>query len=335
MRTSVTQFKGSVSGKYAFPQSTQYGVIQNVNLAGYLNSLTAKGVTLPTSFVEAFVTFFDSGENEGWLDRLLYVMPFCGTTANTSAIATPLIAKIGEKEDATIVKTGDATYVGELSDFTDMAVVSGSNIKGIKQHSETTKALLLQLTNMDVFAKASPLYGWNFCGDFSNVGVTTGIGLRIAGARPIDTGGTSRKSQRVSIYAGNNNTEQSMYGLSSYGGITDTTLSNFNYWSNLFEIPGTRFRTRTILGDIAGDVFISVSNYHDMSALPTSVGDSASTERFAVTRELTNQDYPVVGGKTADFTLTWLAVTDGMFTTASELQYRTALGNLLTALCKR
>lgn len=332
MRTSVTKFKSSVSGRYAFPISTEYGVIKNGTLGGYLNTLTDKGVTLPMSFVDAFVEFFEKGENQGWLDKLLYVMPFCGTTKNPMSLATPLIAKVGAKEDATIMLSGDTSYTGELSDYANMAVVDGNNIIGVKQIAN--KTLLAQLSVMDLMRSIPyPLWTYNFYGDFSKTEVQS-ADIRIMGARSCDIG-SSRKENRLGFKTNLSGIDGYIVGRGIVKAIAD--FNSFKYYMSYITQTSTHYTDFSVVGDI--NSVTSANRATDLLDGLTKESDFVSPEevmnsRYGITRAVDKGGTTFVGGS-ADFTLNWLAVTDGTFTATTEALYRKALGELLTALGKR
>ena len=87
--TTVTTLKGHVSGD--FPFMTKYGIIKYLELSQYLSAMDKCGYTFSSGQINVLANFYKIGYENGWINKLLYVMPFIGNSSASKAAAVPMI----------------------------------------------------------------------------------------------------------------------------------------------------------------------------------------------------------------------------------------------------
>ena len=102
--TTLTTLKGIVTGD--FPILTDYGIVENRDLGLYLNAMSECNYTFTENKLAAVTAFFETGKKYGWLDKLLYVLPFIGNSETFKAAAIPMVDRFSKNKPLVIGATG-------------------------------------------------------------------------------------------------------------------------------------------------------------------------------------------------------------------------------------
>lgn len=171
--TTLTTLKGTVIGD--FPVLTEYGIIENKELGLYLNAMSECNYTFTESKLAAVTAFFETGQKYGWLNKLLYVLPFIGNSESYKAAAIPLIDKFSENKPLVIAATNYGLNFNEEY-YRYFSIDGNGNILAAKPY-RTDMCLVLNLSLYDLFAKTNKNanvnngnYGINWYGQCVNSG---------------------------------------------------------------------------------------------------------------------------------------------------------------------
>ena len=176
--TTVTTLKGEVSGK--FPVLTKYGVMQYSELGQYLNAMDKWGYTFTTAQVAALTAFYKAGYDNGWIDKLLYVMPFIGNSNAYKAAAVPMIDRFSDYNPALIGASGQNFPFND--DYSKYFTVDGNDNVLSAVPYRTDMILVMNLSLYNLFVKTPESsnqnngnYGIDWYGNFTTAGTLTRV----------------------------------------------------------------------------------------------------------------------------------------------------------------
>ncbi len=171
--TTLTTLKGIVTGD--FPILTDYGIVENRDLGLYLNAMSECNYTFTENKLAAVTAFFETGKKYGWLDKLLYVLPFIGNSETFKAAAIPMVDRFSKNKPLVIGATGVGLNFNEEY-YRYFSVDGNNNVLSAKPYS-TDLCLVLNLSVYDLFTKTDKNtnanngnYGINWYGQCVNSG---------------------------------------------------------------------------------------------------------------------------------------------------------------------
>lgn len=325
MRTSITTFQERIQGDLHFPVLTKYGIVDDKDLGVYYNLLDDSGYTLSIAERNAIENFLAKGTEQGWRDKMLYVMPLIGSQSAPSAVACPLIARVGSQEKATLGVSG--SYDGS-SDYTDILSLDGNAVVGIKGGS---KVLSLHLTALDLFTKFETSilsnktqHGIILYGDFAKEGVeNNAFGIQPEGL--VDNGVDSI------VLAGINIPNSFRVGIFGEEIVYANPAQNNNHFLAT-NFAGT---LRNLIRFYYGDLEDIEYNQDSQRNYPDHVNVSiASTSRVTVGGAYTNASLSLNASKTLKNDLRFFAITDGTLSESATRSFAQELKVLLSAFGK-
>jgi hypothetical protein len=148
--TTVTTLKGVVTGDN-FPVLTKYGIIKYSLLGKYLNRMSENNFDFTDEQINSLMAFFDSGYNDGWIDKLMYVLPFIGSAETYKAAAVPLIDRFSNYKELRIAASNRGLDYN--SDFSKYFKVDADNKVIATVPYRTDMMLVMNLSPYDVFMK--------------------------------------------------------------------------------------------------------------------------------------------------------------------------------------
>lgn len=192
MKTTLITLKDTVVGDN-FPVLTNHGIIDNTYIGTFIYNVEKAGYILTNGQIEALNAFWEAGEQGGWINSLMYMLPFIGSREYPKAAAVPLIDKFGGGDYLKIVKPsiGIDSEDDNYSDF--FAYDSSGNVLGAIP-TGATKLLICNISPADLFYKASDSkyknsckYGWTWYGKLKASSEYSGI-IRFGGASDMEIG---------------------------------------------------------------------------------------------------------------------------------------------------
>ena len=91
---TVTKLKAEITN-INLPILGDDGNIYNYYVGKYTNKMLELGVSLTTDETSALNVFIENGINNGWIDKVMYFMPFIGRETKPLSGLVPLIDKVG------------------------------------------------------------------------------------------------------------------------------------------------------------------------------------------------------------------------------------------------
>lgn len=171
--TTLTTLKGIVTGD--FPILTDYGIVENRDLGLYLNAMSECNYTFTENKLAAVTAFFETGKKYGWLDKLLYVLPFIGNSETFKAAAIPMVDRFSKNKPLVIGAGGKGLNFNEEY-YRYFLVDENNNVLSAKPY-RTDLCLVLNLSVYDLFTKTDKNtnsnngnYGINWYGQCVNSG---------------------------------------------------------------------------------------------------------------------------------------------------------------------
>lgn len=147
--TTVTTLKGHVSGD--FPFMTKYGIIKYLELSQYLSAMDKCGYTFSPEQINALTNFYKMGHENGWINKLLYVMPFIGNSSALKAAAVPMIDRFAGYSPALTAVSG-GSYPSNDNYANYFKKDSGGNILAAVPYTNS-RALVMNVSIYDLFVK--------------------------------------------------------------------------------------------------------------------------------------------------------------------------------------
>lgn len=171
--TTLTTLKGIVAGD--FPILTDYGIVENRDLGLYLNAMSECNYTFTENKLTAVTAFFETGKKYGWLDKLLYVLPFIGNSETFKAAAIPMVDRFSKNKPLVIGASSIGLNFNEEY-YRYFSVDGNNNVLSAKPY-RTDLCLVLNLSVYDLFTKTDKNtnanngnYGINWYGQCANSG---------------------------------------------------------------------------------------------------------------------------------------------------------------------
>lgn len=327
--TTVTTLKGQVLGD--FPILTKYGVIEYYELGRYLNAMDELGYIFTDTQISALTAFYKAGYENGWINKLLYVMPFIGNTNSYKAAALPMIDRFSDYAPALIGASGQNFPFND--DYSKYFTVDNNNRILSSVPYRTDMILVMNISLYNLFTKTSNAanqnngnYGIDWYGNFTTIGTLT----RVCQALGFD----------VNNYLGFTNTG-SMY-REWFGRI-----SSMGAMGTAWQTGGARFYSESIKPNSSN--ILMYRGYDSQLSTLISNNETASRDDYntlsniELAKTLTwgvnggwNGNTKSVGqvSLTSGLETRYLAFHDGTIGVDDGETYRPALKNLLQAFSK-
>jgi hypothetical protein len=110
---TVTKLKAAVNNKN-LPILGEDGNLYNYYVGRYTNKMSELGYTLTTGEKNALNAFVEAGISDGWIDKLVYMMPLIGFNTNPKTGIVPLVDAVADYEITDEEINGDE-FVYDLS----------------------------------------------------------------------------------------------------------------------------------------------------------------------------------------------------------------------------
>lgn len=134
--TTVTKLKAAVNNKN-LPVLGEDGNIYSYYVGRYMNKMSELGYTLTSTELQAVNTFINDGISDGWIDKVVYFMPFIGTETTPLQGMVPLIDNVANYELA-------VNSVGNIFSF------ENGKIKSFGGSSNCIGTAEIPVTNFDL-----------------------------------------------------------------------------------------------------------------------------------------------------------------------------------------
>lgn len=341
MSTTITRLKGRIEADV--PVLTHYGIEECSYTGVYVNRMRKAGHTLSSSELAAVREFFLMGRRWGWLDKLLYVLPFCGTKSGPESALVPLLDRFHHGEGVGVGVSGKELYDGlrsssdKASRLSDVLVYkqSGIRITGVTSKRSDT-VVVTNLSELDLFDKSSinanqgnGNYGISYYGQISSV--SSGSTGRIAGVSGCPAGcenviGIDLTGAYIRYYFGreSRNTEEGVRVMSS---------GMHFYNEDVRDNRSNLLRYRIYDSDLSSMVYHQeTAERAECNAVDRSY---ASSSRWGVAGAWNNVTKTAVHvNPSAQIEIRYIAWHDGTLGQTDEETYLPALKTLLSAMGK-
>lgn len=94
---TVTKLKAAVNNKN-LPILGEDGNIYNYYVGRYMNKMSELGYDLTTTEIQAVNTLINTGINDGWINKVVYLLPFIGSETTPLTGIVPLIDNVADYE---------------------------------------------------------------------------------------------------------------------------------------------------------------------------------------------------------------------------------------------
>lgn len=94
---TVTKLKAAVNNKN-LPILGDDGNLYNYYVGRYTNKISELGYNLTNTEIQVLNTFIETGINDGWIDKIVYLLPFIGSEVSPLTGLVPLIDNIADYE---------------------------------------------------------------------------------------------------------------------------------------------------------------------------------------------------------------------------------------------
>lgn len=94
---TVTKLKAAVNNKN-LPILGEDGNIYNYYVGRYANKMSELGYDLTTTEIQALNTLINTGINDGWINKVVYLLPFIGSETTPLTGIVPLIDNVADYE---------------------------------------------------------------------------------------------------------------------------------------------------------------------------------------------------------------------------------------------